>query len=107
MRRVIETCFWKSRWWTSQESRRSEVEGHLLEGLSAFAAEQASIERRRGFQLTNRWFAARERAKLVLKSKLGAVEDLTPLPALEVDLDEADEDEVAEGLLYAEDEDDE
>lgn len=70
MRRVLEFCVWKEAWWVEQIPRR-EVFGTLAEGLSAYAQEQADLERRIAATWKVKWTSARQLAEPILREFWG------------------------------------
>jgi hypothetical protein len=90
MRRTLDFCSWKVRWWEQQAHRRTTVAPHLREGLVAYATENAATERRRLMSWSNEWTAVRQRAAQVLENLLKGREDTAGLTMLEVEV-EADE----------------
>ncbi|KAJ7807698.1 hypothetical protein B0H14DRAFT_3091221 [Mycena olivaceomarginata] len=61
MRRVLEFCSWKARWWDERvESRSDSVTPELVEGLRAYTLVQAVRERAWEAQWRAKWAAARE-----------------------------------------------
>ncbi|KAJ7833212.1 hypothetical protein B0H14DRAFT_3087705 [Mycena olivaceomarginata] len=58
MRRVLEFCRWKAKWWDNQRAARTGVPGPLAEGLWAYATEQAAREREWAAQWEGKWAAA-------------------------------------------------
>ncbi|KAL0565932.1 hypothetical protein V5O48_016083 [Marasmius crinis-equi] len=93
MRRSIEYCLYMEEWWKKQADRRADVPEALQEGLRAYAAENASTERKRSLRWTNTWFKTRERAKVILRHLSDPTADaaLPALSQLEVELDMEDE----------------
>lgn len=67
MRRVIEYCQWRSEWWRCQCGHRDGLRAPLLEGLSAYAEEQASQEAAIANAFTRQWAVAREQARRFLE----------------------------------------
>ena len=45
MCRVLDFCKWKADWWTKQVLLRRVLDAPLIEGLHAYTAEQADMER--------------------------------------------------------------
>lgn len=70
MRRSIEFCRWRARWWTEQIGKRQDVSAPLLDGLTAYVHEQAEAEITRAEQWDEAWKAIRARAKHVLTHQL-------------------------------------
>ncbi|KAF8870760.1 hypothetical protein BD779DRAFT_1675256 [Infundibulicybe gibba] len=70
MRRALEFCWWKARWWTAQCERRHTGDSCIDEGLKAYAMQQAEIERRRGLWWEQQWNAIRVRARIVIDQEL-------------------------------------
>src|SRR5262245_44300346 len=94
MRRSLEYCWWRSRWWLQRAKRQEEVASHVAEGLHAFAVEQSNAEQDRAIRWTTQWAAIRKRAKVVLETQLSNVELQVPLPVLVVELeDDGDDDD--------------
>jgi hypothetical protein len=103
MRRSIEFCWWSTERWRERAKAKSTPCQFLAEGLQAYAFEQVAAEDKRGMQWTILWAEVRRRAREVLKTKLGQVEDAVPLPELVIELDSDEEDPADTG---ADDEDD-
>jgi hypothetical protein len=83
MRRALEFCSWKVKWWEQQAHRRTTVLSYLREGLVAYATQNAATERRRLMAWSDAWAPVRQRAAQVLESHLKDREDsagLTMLP---------------------------
>jgi hypothetical protein len=103
MRRALEFCSWKVKWWEQQAHRRSTVHPHIQEGLIAYATENAAAERRRLMSWSNAWAAVRQRAAQVLEKHLKNQEDAAGLTMLEVEVevevDECDDDLAANWYL--------
>ncbi|KAJ7029929.1 hypothetical protein C8F04DRAFT_1211870 [Mycena alexandri] len=78
MRRVLEFCKWKAKWWEERTAGRPDASNVLAEGVRAYALEQVTRERF--------WATSWER-------KWAALVDVTSEVALEVEV----EDEVAYG----------
>ncbi|KAG6808450.1 hypothetical protein H0H92_004084 [Tricholoma furcatifolium] len=70
MRRVLEYCAWQAAWWDQQATCRSTNSAALDEGLRAFAAEQAHMERLRCHIWETRWAPIRHQGLEVLRKKL-------------------------------------
>ncbi|KAJ7660352.1 hypothetical protein DFH06DRAFT_988965 [Mycena polygramma] len=87
MRRTIEFCHWKQRWWLARAETRPDGSAQLQEGVRAYALEQANREERWAVTWSAKWSAVRARAELVLRDHLVNVEDQVLIP-LEVDLEE-------------------
>ena len=64
----------------SQVSHRQGIPDRLTEGLSAYAAEQAAMERHIHTQWSTLWAVARGRAEPILRAALGRTD--APGPAL-------------------------
>lgn len=97
MRRALDFCSWKVRWWERQAHHRTTVLPHLQEGLVAYAAENAATERRRLMSWSNAWAPVRQRAVHVLENHLKGREDAAALTVLdvEIEVDESDIDSAA------------
>ncbi|KAK7021051.1 hypothetical protein VNI00_017540 [Paramarasmius palmivorus] len=94
MRRSIQFCTWKSRWWISQVGKCQDTTSWQAEGLKAYAIQQAYLEHQRGQAWTDRWQPVRARGQEVLQSLCetdNAVDKLSSLNKLVVDLDLDDE----------------
>ncbi|KAF8131729.1 hypothetical protein K438DRAFT_1911926 [Mycena galopus ATCC 62051] len=87
MRRTVEFCAWKAKWWRERLDARPDVSPELAEGLRAYGLEQADREARWASTWTEKWGAVRSRAHLVLRDHVGDVEDEVFIP-LEVELEE-------------------
>ncbi|KAF8181396.1 hypothetical protein K438DRAFT_1601641, partial [Mycena galopus ATCC 62051] len=83
MRRVLEYCAWKVKWWEDRRNSRTGVSAELAEGLQAYATEQAARERYWSWQA--KWAAVRVRAETVLANNLG---DVAEVVGVEVELEE-------------------
>jgi hypothetical protein len=99
MRRVLEYCGWKARWWRERvtpvrpESRGS-ISPELAEGLRAYALEQVHREEQWATRWERKWAPVRARADLVLRDGLADVtEDLLVLLEVELDDEAAEEEE--------------
>ena len=68
---------------------------HLAEGITAYAAENATTERHRLTSWASSWLAIRQQAQLVLEKYLKDQEDTTNVTVLEVEVegDNDDDDE--------------
>ena len=95
MRRVLEFCKWKASWWVEQVSHREDLPAPLMEGLRAYAEEQAATERRIYSLWTAKWESARALAQPILQAALGAASAVQThgvpagvLDVIELDLDE-------------------
>ena len=87
MRRTIQFCVWKMKWWNNQVHRRTSLPSHLAEGITAYATEQAATERRRLTSWSSSWTAIRQRAKLILERCLKDQEDTMDVILLEVEIE--------------------
>ncbi|KAJ7494558.1 hypothetical protein B0H11DRAFT_1716969 [Mycena galericulata] len=97
MRRVLEFCAWKARWWDQRVAPargegRAPITPELAEGLRAYALAQAARERAWGQVWTAKWAAVRARATLVMRDQVQDVTEGVLVP-LEVELDEEDNEE--------------
>jgi hypothetical protein len=90
MRRALDFCSWKVKWWEQQVHRRVTSLSHLQEGLVAYATENAAAERHRLMSWSNAWAPVRQRAAQVLEIHLKDREDAAALTMLDVEV-EADE----------------
>jgi hypothetical protein len=71
---------------------RTEVAGHVAEGMSAYALEQSEAEERRALRWATQWSAIRGRAQSILKTQASDSDDDDSWPDLVVDLpDEEDQ----------------
>jgi hypothetical protein len=91
MRRAIQFCAWKANWWEEQAGRRTLVSAHLAEGIAAYAAENATAERRRLLSWLSHWEAVRQRARLVLENHLSGNEEGGQMGALEIEIEDEDD----------------
>jgi hypothetical protein len=96
MRRALESCLWRSRWWQSRAQVSAEWESYLAEGLAAYACEQSLAEKERAIQWSSQWSAVRERARHILATQLSGAETYDWLPELVVELKDDDEEEEEE-----------
>ncbi|KAJ7149097.1 hypothetical protein C8R46DRAFT_1009634 [Mycena filopes] len=87
MRRVLEFCLWKARWWEEKLGQRGDVAGPLAEGLRAYAREQMARERQWAADWGEKWAPVRARVAVVLRDHVEDVDESVFQP-LEVDLDE-------------------
>ncbi|KAF7362033.1 CxC2 domain-containing protein [Mycena venus] len=85
MRRVLEFCYWKARWWDERHEACTGVSAELAEGLRAYAMEQAARKRAWAAKWELKWAAAWSRAMMVLRDDLV---DVTDVVAVEVELEE-------------------
>ncbi|KAJ7486373.1 hypothetical protein B0H11DRAFT_1721594, partial [Mycena galericulata] len=97
MRRVLEYCAWKARWWDERvapvrDDSRGAISFELAEGLRAYALAQAARERSWGTNWASKWSAVRARAAQVMREEVTDVTDGVLVP-LEVELDEEGEEE--------------
>jgi hypothetical protein len=77
MRRVLAFCEWKADWWMRQVPLRQGVTGPLAEGLNAYAAEQADMERWIHKAWSEKWSRARELARPIIMAVMGESSILT------------------------------
>ncbi|KAF8221617.1 hypothetical protein L208DRAFT_1092206, partial [Tricholoma matsutake] len=68
MRCAIQFCAWKSNWWEEQAGRRTLVFAHLVEGIAAYMAENATAECRWLVSWLSHWEAVQQWARLVLQN---------------------------------------
>ncbi|KAJ7738811.1 hypothetical protein B0H16DRAFT_1465657 [Mycena metata] len=87
MRRTIEYCRWKARWWEERLELRRDVAPALAEGLRAYGLEQVARERAWAASWDARWRPVRARAAMVLRDHVEDVDDQVFAP-IEVDLEE-------------------
>ncbi|KAF7351521.1 hypothetical protein MSAN_01584500 [Mycena sanguinolenta] len=90
MRRVLQFCGWKKRWWEGKIDCGRVVSPELNEGLQAYARAQAAREGRWENDWQMKWAAVRERAQTVMRDHIIDVTELLPL---EVELEEEMEEE--------------
>ncbi|KAJ7821558.1 hypothetical protein B0H14DRAFT_3471465 [Mycena olivaceomarginata] len=90
MRRVLEFCAWKARWWDERVESERDVSPEVEEGLRAYALAHAAQEWAWESDWRRQWAAVRDRAKAVMQDHIVDVTELVPL---EVELDEEDEEE--------------
>lgn len=81
MHRVLVFCQWKATWWLEQAPWRKDLPPQLVEGLHAYAEEQADLEQRISLSWTAKWKLARALTQLILLAGLGAA---PVLPAQEI-----------------------
>lgn len=94
MRRSIQFCGWKAKWWKEQIDRRPSISEQLREGLTAYAVQHASTEQRRIIAWSTKWAAIRERAAVVLGAHLVGREDQVTVSELDIELEDEDEDAI-------------
>jgi hypothetical protein len=70
MRRTLEYCDWRARWWEDQILLRTTNSSALNEGLHAYAKEQAETDRSRAVAWAARWAPVRNRAREALDDQL-------------------------------------
>ncbi|KAG6835012.1 hypothetical protein H0H93_005636, partial [Arthromyces matolae] len=70
MRRILRYTEWRAQWWDLQASRRPTSSPSLAEGLAAYAAEEAHIERSRLMQWKLKWEPIRQRASEAIQDTL-------------------------------------
>lgn len=94
MRRVLEFCRWRAEWWDGQANRRPTAPPAVREGLLAYAAEQAAVERRLARIWEDKWRAVRARAQITLDQDAVDVADKMEEvgPEIEIELEEEEED---------------
>jgi hypothetical protein len=91
MRRSVEFCRTMARIWDSRKDLRSKdlrIESHILEGIRAYAVEQAETERKRASIWTADWLSLQERGREVLDKSLKEIEEdiaLTTIVVPEMD----------------------
>ena len=68
MRRVLEFCKWKATWWMEQVSLLETLPRPLMEGLRAYAAQQADMEQRIHAAWATKWHHARKLAQPLLEA---------------------------------------
>ena len=92
MRCAIKFCEWKALWWDEQRHNRPSLQpAHLVEGVSAYAAEQAQSERERATNWAARWAEIRKTAGTVLTQYL-LDKEVTQAEAIHVTIEDEDED---------------
>lgn len=97
MRRVLEFCMWKAGWWLDQAPRREDVSESLVDGLRAYAQEQADQERRICSTWRTKWASARHLAKPILDAFWGVdpaipMQEVVEGPVMiDLDIDEGEE----------------
>jgi len=101
MRRAIDFCRWKARWWEiRQDLRLNSLAPHVAEGIRAYALEQADVERKRALDWTVKWSKIRTRANDVLETHLCEEVNNVVFEALDIELD--DEDELENNTFFEE-----
>lgn len=73
MRRILQFCDWKERWWKDQQDLRSLVEPHektLREGLLAYSEKQMALERAIGQSWEAKWRGMRARAAPIIAGEI-------------------------------------
>lgn len=94
MRRVLEFCKWRADWWDREACCRPTAPPAVREGLSAYAAEQADIERKLAHMWEEKWRIVRARARIALDQDAADVADeMNEVgPEIEVELEEEEDD---------------
>jgi hypothetical protein len=94
---VLVFCGWKVLWWAEQPPHREGLPAPLAEGLQAYAAEQADMERHISLSWTAKWAVAHELARPIVWAVFGE-EPTTPArqprgstDIIELDLNEEDD----------------
>lgn len=91
MRRVLEFCGWKARWWDERVNCGRDVTMELAEGLHTYVLAQAARERKWVTMWREKWAAVHEWVTIVMQDHIVDAVELVPL---EVELDdELQEDE--------------
>lgn len=100
MRRVLQFCAWKARWWQDQITERSTNDPLLTAGLSAYANQQAAMEEEIALTWKSKWAAVRTKAapiiELVLGDKNEVIDDSMASPS-SVEIEIEDENNDADG----------
>ena len=55
MRRVVSFLDWKSSWWTLQAVARSNLQRDIIDGVAAYAAKQAHVNRSLAVAFVTQW----------------------------------------------------
>lgn len=87
MRRTVEFCLWKAKWWEERIKLRTDVGAELGEGLQAYGLEQIARERQWAETWSAKWLPVRTRAAVVLREHVGDVDEEVFVP-LEVELED-------------------
>lgn len=94
MRRALEYCWWRARWWVGQGNKRHTFNKSLDEGLRAFTLQQAESERQRAFQWERQWHAVRAHASAIIINHLESRDSaICSIPDLVVELTLPEQDE--------------
>jgi len=89
---AIQFCEWKALWWGERRHNRPNLQlTHLVEGVSAYAAEQAQTECERAVNWAGRWAEIRKTAGTVLTQHLSD-EEVPQVEAIHVTIEDEDED---------------
>jgi len=76
MRRTLQFCSWKAKWWRDQQSLRVLATDHILsDGLKAFAEQQAAQEFDIAKDWEVKWRAMRQRARPIVDGILHGNQD--------------------------------
>lgn len=71
MHRVLHFCKWKADWWAKQVLLCKGLDAPLVEGLHAYAAEQADMEQRIHSAWSTKWARARALAQPIVMGLFG------------------------------------
>jgi hypothetical protein len=92
MRRVLQYCYWRAKWWRDQPSLRTpDANDILTEGLKAFSEQQAAQELDMARDWEGKWRAVRARAQPIIDGILDGYykeEHLGPCETIEIDLED-------------------
>src|SRR5882724_545744 len=75
MRRILQFCDWKAKWWRNQPSLRTPDDNMLSEGLDAYAAQQAAQELDIAQNWEAKWKAVRIRAQPIINGIPGGYQE--------------------------------
>jgi len=90
---AIKFCEWKALWWDEQRHNRPNLElAHLVEGVSAYVAEQAQSEHERAVNWAAQWAEIHKTAGTVLTQYL--TDEVVPqVEAIHIMIEDEDEDD--------------
>ncbi|KAF8222308.1 hypothetical protein L208DRAFT_1054918, partial [Tricholoma matsutake] len=63
--RAIQFCAWKSNWWEEQAGHWTLIFAHLVEGIAAYVAENATAKHHQLVPWSSHWEAVQQWARLV------------------------------------------
>ena len=94
MRHAIKFCEWRALWWDEQRHSRPNLKPfHLVEGVSAYVAEQAQAEHECTICWTAQWAEIRKTAETALAQYLSLDGEPLQMEAIHITIEDDSEDE--------------